>query len=157
MEGVTAPTSEHTYTIKEAAALTGLPASTLRYYESMGVFAAVERGDTSGHRVYSEADMHVLMSVSCLNAIGMSVSDIRKYVENGALGPEAAPEQLAMLHDQKERLACEAKQIAVRRRYVDIKLDYWNAVEAGDDARAAELASEARALATELKTRKPKG
>lgn len=157
MDGVTAPTTEHTYTIKEAAALTGLPASTLRYYESMGVFAAVERGDTSGHRVYSEADMNVLMSVSCLNAIGMSVSDIRKYVENGALGPEAAPEQLAMLREQRARLAREAKQIAVRRRYVDIKLDYWNAVEVGDDVRAAELADEARALATELKTGKPKG
>lgn len=154
---MTAPTTEHTYTIKEAAALTGLPASTLRYYESMGVFAAVERGDTSGHRVYSEADMNVLMSVSCLNAIGMSVSDIRKYIENGALGPEAASEQLAMLREQKARLAREAEQIAVRRRYVDIKLDYWNAVEAGDQARAAELADEARALATELKTGKPKG
>lgn len=156
MDGVTASTTEHRYTIKEAAALTGLPASTLRYYESMGVFAAVERGDTSGHRVYSEADMQVLMSVSCLNAIGMSVSDIAKYVENRALGTEAAPAQLAMLREQKARLAREAKQIAVRRRYVDIKLDYWGAVQAGDDSRAAELADEARALATELKTGKPK-
>jgi DNA-binding transcriptional MerR regulator len=153
---VTATTTEHTYTIKEAALLTGLPASTLRYYESMGVFAAVERGDTSGHRVYNEADMHVLMSVSCLNAIGMSVNDIRKYVENGALGPEAAPEQLVMLREQKARLAREAKQIAVRRRYVDIKLEYWTAVEAGDEVRAVELSAEARALATELKTGKSK-
>ena len=154
---MTASSIENTYTIKEAAALTGLPASTLRYYESMGVFAAVERGDTSGHRVYSEADMHVLMSVSCLNAIGMSVADIRKYLANGALGPDAAPEQLAMLREQKARLAREAKQLAVRRRYVDIKLDYWTAVEAGDKRRAADLADEARALATELKTGKPRG
>ena len=43
------------YTIKEAAALTGLPASTLRYYESIGVIAPVGRGATSGHRVYDEA------------------------------------------------------------------------------------------------------
>ncbi|MBG6217767.1 hypothetical protein IWX75_002235 [Arthrobacter sp. CAN_A6] len=37
VDGVSAPTIRRTYTIKEAAALTGLPASTLRYYESIGV------------------------------------------------------------------------------------------------------------------------
>lgn len=37
---MSALTAQHTYTIKEAAALTGLPASTLRYYESIGVIDA---------------------------------------------------------------------------------------------------------------------
>ncbi|MGZ4457133.1 MAG: MerR family DNA-binding transcriptional regulator, partial [Oryzihumus sp.] len=45
-------TTQRQYTIKEAAALTGLPATTLRYYESIGVIAPVSRGASSGHRVY---------------------------------------------------------------------------------------------------------
>ena len=36
--------ARRTFSIKEAAALTGLPASTLRYYESIGVIAPVSRG-----------------------------------------------------------------------------------------------------------------
>ena len=61
------------YTIKEAAALTGLPASTLRYYESIGVIAPVGRGASSGHRVYDEEDLDQIMWVACLAATGMSV------------------------------------------------------------------------------------
>lgn len=154
---MTTGATENTYTIKDAAALTGLPASTLRYYESMGVFAAVDRGASSGHRVYSEAAMNMLMAVACLNAIGMSVSDIRTYVGAVPLGQEAARDQQAMLGDQKARLAREAQQLEVRRRYVDIKLEYWKAVEIGDDARAAELSAQARTLGDELRTRKPQG
>lgn len=78
-------TAQHTYTIKEAAALTGLPASTLRYYESIGVIAPIGRGASSKHRVYDEDDLDQLMWVACLAATGMSVSDMRQYVTNGQL------------------------------------------------------------------------
>ena len=54
---MSANTTQHQYTIKEAAALTGLPASTLRYYESIGVITPISRGASSGHRVYDEADL----------------------------------------------------------------------------------------------------
>jgi DNA-binding transcriptional MerR regulator len=148
---VTSPATQRTYTIKEAAALTGLPASTLRYYESIGVIAAVSRGSSSGHRVYGEQDLDQLMWVACLAAAGMSVSDMRTYVANGALGPQAAHEQIELLTAQERRLAEEAKQVALRQRYVRIKIDYWHAVDAGDDARAQLLSGEARALADELR------
>ena len=47
LEGrVNARTRQHHYSIREAAALTGLPASTLRYYESIGVIAPVGRGES---------------------------------------------------------------------------------------------------------------
>ncbi|HEY9395228.1 MAG TPA: MerR family DNA-binding transcriptional regulator, partial [Nocardioides sp.] len=46
-----------TYTIREVATLTGLPASTLRYYETIGLISPVSRGASSGHRVYDETDL----------------------------------------------------------------------------------------------------
>jgi DNA-binding transcriptional MerR regulator len=139
------------YTIKEAAALTGLPASTLRYYESIGVITPISRGASSGHRVYDEADLDQVMWVACLAATGMSVRDMRTYVANGQLGPSAAREQVELLAEQQRRLAVEAEQVALRSRYVALKIDYWHAVEAGDGARADLLSREARALADELK------
>jgi DNA-binding transcriptional MerR regulator len=148
---VSAPTAQHTYTIKEAAALTGLPASTLRYYESIGVIAPVSRGASSKHRVYDEDDLDQLMWVACLAATGMSVGDMRQYVANGQLGPSAAGEQIELLAAQERRLALEAEHIALRQRYVRLKIDYWHAVQAGDDARVELLSAEARALADDLK------
>jgi DNA-binding transcriptional MerR regulator len=149
--GVSAPTVQHTYTIKEAAALTGLPASTLRYYESMGVVWPIGRGESSKHRVYTEEDLDQLTWVACLSATGMSISDMRRYVQNGTLGPDAAADQIALLEAQRERLADEANRLALRQRYVQLKIGYWQAVRAGDSAGAQELAGEARSLAAELK------
>lgn len=141
----------HRYTIKEAAALTGLPASTLRYYESVGVIDQIARGESSKHRVYDEADLDQLMWVACLAATGMSVADMRAYVANGSLGPAAANAQVALLTAQQERLEVEAEQVALRQRYVRIKIDYWHAIGAGDHARAELLSGEARVLADALK------
>ncbi len=151
---MSAPTTQHTYTIKEAAELTGLPASTLRYYESIGVIAPVSRGASSKHRVYDEDDLDQLMWVACLAATGMSVSDMRQYAANGQLGPSAAGEQIKLLAAQEQRLALEAQDIALRQRYVRLKIDYWHAVEAGDTTRAELLSGEARVVADELKRAK---
>ena len=148
---MSAPTTQHSYTIKEAAALTGLPASTLRYYESIGVIAPVSRGASSKHRVYDEEDLDQLMWIACLAATGMSVSDMRQYVANGLLGPTAAGEQIELLAAQEQRLALERQRLATRQRYVRLKIDYWQAVQDGDSVRAESLSTEARALADDLK------
>ncbi len=141
---MTTRTTQHTYTIKDAAALTGLPASTLRYYESIGVIAPISRGASSKHRVYDEDDLDQLMWIACLAATGMSVSDMKQYVANNKLGPSAAGEQVALLAAQEQRLAVEAEQVILRQRYVRLKISYWQAIDAGDDERADLLAREAR-------------
>lgn len=143
-------TESRTYSIKEAATLTGLPASTLRYYEQIGVIPPIGRGASSGHRVYEERDLDQLMSIACLAATGMSIGDMRQYAANNQLGRAAVDDQVALLTAQGERLAREAEQLEIRRRYVAIKVDYWRAVEAGDDARAQRIAAQARELAETL-------
>ena len=143
--------TRRSYTIKEAAALTGLPASTLRYYESIGVISPISRGASSKHRVYDEEDLDQLMWVACLAATGMSVGDMRQYVANGALGATAAAEQIDLLAAQLARLAIEAKQVALRQRYVRLKIDYWKAVDAGEAEQADSISGEARTLADALK------
>jgi DNA-binding transcriptional MerR regulator len=148
---VSVPGITHTYSIKQAAALTGLPASTLRYYESIGVISPIRRGASSKHRVYTEDDLDLLTWVSCLSATGMSVADMRRYLANGQLGSAAAPEQVALLEAQQERLEAEARSVALRRRYVGLKIEYWQALQVGDQVRAERLSDEARTLADDLK------
>ena len=151
---MSARTTPRDYTIKDAAALTGLPASTLRYYESVGVIAPISRGESSKHRVYDENDLGQLLAIACLAATGMSVSDMKEYVANAQLGARAAPAQIELLTQRRQQLAVEARQMALRQRYVDLKIDYWRAIEAGDEARATLLAAEASALADDLKNTK---
>ena len=139
------------YSIKEAAALTGLPASTLRYYEQIGVISPVSRGASSGHRVYDDGDLDELMWVSCLAATGMSIGDMRAYMANNRLGAEAAADQRRLLEEQQARLTTEAEALALRQRYVALKIDYWRAVADRDAARSEQIARRARELADELR------
>jgi DNA-binding transcriptional MerR regulator len=145
-------TTPRSYTIKEAAALTGLPASTLRYYETIGVISPISRGASSKHRVYDESNLDQLMWVACLAATGMSVADMRTYVANGPMGPAKAKEQIELLARQDRHLEQEAKRLVLRQRYVRLKIDYWHAVDAGDTERADLISAEARTIADELRT-----
>jgi DNA-binding transcriptional MerR regulator len=148
---VTIETTPRGYSIKEAAVLTGLPATTLRYYEQVGVIPPVSRGASSGHRVYDEDDLDQLMAVSCLSATGMSLDDMRAYMANAHRGAEAAAEQQSLLEQQQRHLTVEAERLVLRQRYVDLKIAHWQSVQAGDTDRSEQIAGRARELADELR------
>lgn len=136
------------YSIGEVADITGLPSSTLRYYESIGLIPAPERDLSSGHRRYTETDLDLLTWVSCLATTGMPVEDMRTYLANG---PGDAAHQVALLAGLDARLALEEQHVALRRRYVQLKIAYWQAIEANDDEQVATLAAQASRFASELR------
>ena len=144
-------TSLTTYTIKETSKLTGLPASTLRYYESIGIIEPIKRDESSKQRVYGEDDLNTLTAISCLSATGMSIDDMRAYLGNRSKGTSAAEEQVALLESQKQHLAIEEEQIKIRRAYIELKIEYWQAVTAGDEDKKESIARQAAVLAKQLK------
>ena len=143
--------SGRTYSIKEVAALVGLPASTLRYYEDVSVIPAIARDPSSGHRIYQEDDLELLTWVSCLSASGMSIADMREYVRSGLGGERDISEFITLLEQQDERLREEAQILELRREFLWTKVSYWRAVKSGDVQEAERLDAVARALAGRLK------
>lgn len=139
------------YTIRETAKLTGLPESTLRYYETIGLIQPITRDTSSKHRVYSEDDVNRIIAVACLSAIGMSIENMRAYLKNQTLGEQAADEQVELLETQKKRLAEEAQNLELRRRYVDAKIAFWKAVKSGSKEEIEEAGKRTYAIAQELK------
>ena len=120
--------SGRTYSIKEVAALVGLPASTLRYYEDVNVIPAIARDPSSGHRIYREDDLELLTWVSCLSASGMSIADMREYVRSGLGGERDISEFITLLEQQDERLREEAQILELRREFLQTKVSFWGAV-----------------------------
>lgn len=139
------------YSIKEVSKLTGLPASTLRYYESVGIIQPIERDGTSKHRVYSQQDLDALDTIACLNATGMRLDDMRAYIGNLNDSEEHATDQKALLDKQYEHLLYEEQHLQLKKHYVKLKVEYWQAVEAGDTERVDTIAIEAKQLAKALK------
>jgi DNA-binding transcriptional MerR regulator len=139
------------YTIKETAKLSGLPESTLRYYESIGLIHPIARDTSSKHRVYRESDVNLVIAMACLNAIGMSIEDMRSYLKNQKIGQKAANEQIELLEAQKNHLIEQVRSLELRQRYVNSKIEYWKAVKSGD-ARKIEAAGKITyTIAQELK------
>ena len=135
----------------EAAKLSGLPESTLRYYETIGLIDRIKRGETSKQREYADDDINMIIAVACLSATGMSIDSMREYLGNRARGASAAKDQINLLDKQRTRLLEEAHFMQLRQRYVDVKIDYWKAVEAGDKPKIAEMKKQADSIASELK------
>ena len=113
--------SEH-YSIKQVSEMSGLPSSTLRYYESIGIIPVISRDSSSKQRVYSEDDLGFIKNVACLYGLGLSITDMRDYLTNMAgATPVHAHNQVALLQRQAETLEEEAALLESRRRYVAAK------------------------------------
>jgi DNA-binding transcriptional MerR regulator len=139
------------YTIREVAKLSGLPESTLRYYETIGLIHPIHRDSSSKHRVYSEDDVNRIIAMACLNATGMSIEDMRAYLKNQSQGAQAAGEQVELLETHKQRLANEAHYLTLRQRYVDAKIAFWKAAKSGDTKQIELAREQTNAIAQELK------
>ena len=67
-----------TYTIQEISQKFDLPASTLRYYEDIGLLTDVERTENN-QRVYNFGHVCQLNAISCFKRTGMSIAKIQEF------------------------------------------------------------------------------
>lgn len=148
--------NEENYTIQETAKLTGLPESTLRYYESMGLIPTIKRDESSKHRVYSENDINIIVTVSCLSATGMSIDNMRTYLNSVTKGGNSAKIQIELLKSQAKHLVEEAASVKLRQKYVAAKIDYWQAMEKGNPEEIEKVKKETIEIALKLKDLKIK-
>lgn len=117
-------------TIQQVSKLSGISEPTLRYYEKIGLIDRVERDKSSGHRRYNRTVVETIEALSCLRSTGMSVKDMRAYLEH--LDSGDAPYLRELFQANAERLAEEIGRMRIRLRYLQLKADLWHARERGD-------------------------
>ena len=91
------------YTVGEMAQRLGVPASTLRYYDKEGLLPFVERSP-GGIRMFRDADLEWLQVISCMKKAGMSIRDIRRYIQLAMQGNDTIDTRLQMFTHQREVL-----------------------------------------------------
>ena len=119
------------YTVGEMARRLGVPASTIRYYDKEGLLPFVGRS-SGGIRVFTEKDFEWLRIIECLKKTGMSLKDIREYIELAMQGDDTIGERLALFEHQREVLREQMEQLQRTMDVLDYKCWYYEtAREAG--------------------------
>ena len=111
--------------IAEAAALTGLSADTLRYYERDGLLLRPVARSASGHRRYVEQDLAWIEMVTRLRATGMPIRDVRRYAAMVRTGDGNELERLELLRAHRERVLDELAAVQAHLAAIDVKIDIY--------------------------------
>lgn len=117
------------YTVGEMAKLLGVAPSTLRYYDREGLLPFVERSE-SGIRVFTDENIRWLRLIECLKQAGMSLRDIRTYIEMSMEGDDTIEARLDMFVKQRERLVQQIAQLQQTLEVVEYKCWYYETAKA---------------------------
>lgn len=121
------------YTVSEMAKILNVAPSTLRYYDREGLLPFVERSP-SGIRVFTETDLRWLKIIACLKSAGMSLKDIRRYIEMAMQGDETIDARLQMFHKQRQRILEQMTELQQTLDVVEYKCWYYEtAKQAGSE------------------------
>ncbi len=122
------------YTIKEFSEKTGLPATTIRYYDKEGLFPGLARKE-SGYRLFSESDVEFVRIVECLKGTGMSIKDIRRFVAWVQQGDASLSERHEMFQERKRAVQAQMEQLQRMLDLIERKCRYYEvALAAGTEA-----------------------
>ena len=117
------------YTVGEMAQKLGVPASTLRYYDKEGLLPFVERS-SGGIRMFRENDFEWLQVIRCMKKAGMSIKDIRQYIELSMQGDDTIDTRLEMFRHQREVLTQQIQQLQHTLETVEYKCWFYETAKA---------------------------
>ena len=130
------------YTVGEMAERTGIPATTLRYYDRRGLLPGLERTE-GGQRVFRETDLETLLMIDCLKKSGLSLSEIRDFLVLAGQGDATIAERLALFQDRRRAVLEQAEALRETLALLDYKCWYYEtAMEAGSEAAVQALPEE---------------
>lgn len=118
------------YTVKEAAKIVDLTEHTIRYYTDMGLIPSVKR-DKNNNRLFDERSISWLIGIKRLKECGMSIKDIKRYVDLCLVGTSTVNERYEMMIKQKkdaDAMLEEAKQLAA---YMERKVKHYHDIVTG--------------------------
>jgi DNA-binding transcriptional MerR regulator len=112
------------FTIKQVSEKTSLPPHVLRYYENEGLLPSVARS-RNGIRRYSENDLEWLGLICCLKNTGMSIKQIKNFVELSMEGDGTLRERCDLLREHKKNVEAQMQEMQKHLEKVTKKIDHF--------------------------------
>ena len=104
------------YSMKQTCDKTGLSYDTLKFYCNEGLVPNVKR-DKNNYRVFDDRDIAWIESLSCLKKCGMSIIEMKEYMNLCLEGKSSIPRR-------KEILNVKLKNLEIRKKEIQNSIDY---------------------------------
>ena len=108
------------FTMKEACEQTQLPYETLKFYCNQVLVPNVKR-DKNNRRIFDERDIAWINILNCLKNCGMSISEMKEYIELCLAGESTIPKRKVILDIKRKSLVEQIKQVQDCIDYIDWK------------------------------------
>lgn len=119
------------YTMMQVCKEAGMTYQTLKFYCNEGLIPNVKR-DQNNRRIFDDHDVAWIKSLSCLKNCGMSIQDMKTYLELCLKGSATIPERKQILSEKRLELLGKIDELRSAIGYIDQKQAFYDGVLSGE-------------------------
>lgn len=118
------------YTMMQVCREVDMTYQTLKFYCNEGLIPNVKR-DNNNRRVFDERDVKWIKDLTCLKRCGMSIQEMKEYLDLCLQGESTIMQRKEMLTKKQEALRVTIKELEDSVAYIDWKQNFYDEVLSG--------------------------
>lgn len=118
------------YTMMQVCRELNITYQTPKYYCNEGLVPGVKR-DSNNRRIFDEKDVKWIKDLTCLKKCGMSIQEMKEYLDLCLLGESTILPRKEMLAKKKQELRASIQELEDSVAYIDWKQNFYDEVLSG--------------------------
>ena len=118
------------YTMMQVCKETNMTYQALKYYCNEGLIPDVKR-DSNNRRIFDEQNVKWIKDLICLKKCGMSIQEMKDYLDFCLQGESTIPQRKEMLAKKQEALRSSIKELEDSVAFIDWKQNFYDEVLSG--------------------------
>lgn len=118
------------YTMMQICRELNMTYQTLKYYCNEGLIPDVKR-DENNRRIFDERNVKWIKDLSCLKRCGMSIQEMKEYLELCLQGESTIMQRKELLTKKQDSLRRTIKDLEESIAYIDWKQNFYDEVLSG--------------------------
>ena len=118
------------YTMMQVCRELDMTYQTLKFYCNEGLVPHVKR-DKNNRRVFDERDVKWIKDLQCLKKCGMSIQEMKDYLDLCLAGPSTIMTRKQLLDKKQAQLREEVKKLKESIAYIDWNQNFYDDVLSG--------------------------
>jgi len=116
--------------MKQACKELNMTYETLRFYCDEGLVPNIKR-DKNNWRVFDERNLNWIKSLQCLKNCGMSIKEMKNYMDLCLQGISTVSERKVILDERKKLLLAQLSEIQESIAFIDEKQEFFDDILSG--------------------------